>query len=61
MTHIEKLAKAVREFRECERGTTAIEYGIIGVAVSTSIAYGATAIGTANIVTLEYVTSIWPE
>ncbi len=60
MAHFEKLSELATRFCRCEAGTTGLEYGIIGVLISTAVISGARSIGSSNIVTMETIASVWP-
>ncbi|MEL7430253.1 MAG: Flp family type IVb pilin [Pseudomonadota bacterium] len=61
MTRFKALKSNFKAFIACEAGTTAIEYGVIALFLSTTIVAGASAIGSSDVVTLEAITSVWPQ
>lgn len=61
MNRVQTFKSAIKAFIACEAGTTAIEYGVIALFLSTTVVAGATAIGTSDVVTLNAITSVWPQ
>ncbi|MEM7069991.1 MAG: Flp family type IVb pilin [Pseudomonadota bacterium] len=59
MTHFKTIKSAMKTFLADKSGTTPIEYGIIGLVVSTAVIGGASTIGSSEVLTFASLKDIW--